>query len=280
MTDAERKGLHQAHGIWDIHSSEPRNYWKIWGKNEDEWCYVRLFCMPHTWLCSLFQACILSLYAFFFYCTLLHGTIAMYALYILKCSQWNCNLGLPCKEQENRQAYCFLPVKGWFTCGGSSEKGIVYSIHAYQIPECSRISAGNPLIQVCGVPLDNFATYGTLRLLRHKCSKALYWCFSLNVVDYMPLLLILNFDRPLFSCFLCYLQIIPLPVGERITSVLPVSDFAKDQYLVMLTTSGYIKRTALSSFSTIRSTGIVAIQLVCLFCSPNKKRRQTVENTW
>jgi len=45
--------------------------------------------------------------------------------------------------------------------------------------------------------------------------------------------------------------------------VLPVSDFADDQFLVMLTTKGFIKRTALSSFSTIRSTGIVAIQLVC-----------------
>lgn len=84
-----------------------------------------------------------------------------------------------------------------------SERGIVYSIRAYQIPECSRTAAGNPLV-----------------------------------------------------------QILPVPPGERITSVLPVSDFADDQFLVMLTTKGFIKRTALSSFSTIRSTGIVAIQLV------------------
>lgn len=62
-------------------------------------------------------------------------------------------------------------------------------------------------------------------------------------------------------------QIVPLPPGERITSVQPVSDFADDQYLVMLTTGGFIKRTALSSFATIRSTGIVAIQLVREFSS-------------
>jgi DNA gyrase subunit A len=29
-----------------------------------------------------------------------------------------------------------------------SERGIVYSIRAYQIPECSRTAAGNPLVQV------------------------------------------------------------------------------------------------------------------------------------
>ncbi|KAL3698674.1 hypothetical protein R1sor_012750 [Riccia sorocarpa] len=84
-----------------------------------------------------------------------------------------------------------------------SERGVVYSIRAYQIPECSRTSAGNPLV-----------------------------------------------------------QILPLPPGERITSVMSVDEFAEDQYLVMLTTAGYIKRTALSFFSAIRPTGIVAIQLI------------------
>jgi DNA gyrase/topoisomerase IV subunit A len=35
-----------------------------------------------------------------------------------------------------------------FVVGVSSERGIVYSIRAYQIPECSRTAAGNPLVQV------------------------------------------------------------------------------------------------------------------------------------
>ncbi|KAL6125462.1 hypothetical protein ACLB2K_073520 [Fragaria x ananassa] len=57
-------------------------------------------------------------------------------------------------------------------------------------------------------------------------------------------------------------QILSLSDGERITSVIPVSEFAGDQFLLMLTVNGYIKKVSLSSFSSIRSTGIIAIQLV------------------
>ncbi|KAI9126508.1 hypothetical protein K1719_002104 [Acacia pycnantha] len=58
------------------------------------------------------------------------------------------------------------------------------------------------------------------------------------------------------------LQIISLSDGERITSIIPVSEFAEDQFLLMLTMNGYIKKVSLNSFSSIRSTGIIAIQLV------------------
>ncbi|OIW01978.1 hypothetical protein TanjilG_14009, partial [Lupinus angustifolius] len=58
------------------------------------------------------------------------------------------------------------------------------------------------------------------------------------------------------------LQILSLSDGERITSIIPVSEFADDQFLLMLTMQGYIKRVPLNSFSSIRSTGIIAIQLV------------------
>ncbi|OMO69847.1 hypothetical protein COLO4_28907 [Corchorus olitorius] len=57
-------------------------------------------------------------------------------------------------------------------------------------------------------------------------------------------------------------QIISLPEGERVTSIISVSEFAEDQFLVMLTVNGYIKKVSLNSFSAIRSTGIIAIQLV------------------
>ncbi|GKU91458.1 hypothetical protein SLEP1_g5330 [Rubroshorea leprosula] len=57
-------------------------------------------------------------------------------------------------------------------------------------------------------------------------------------------------------------QILSLSDGERITSIIPVSDFAEDQFLLMLTVKGYIKKVALNSFSAIRSTGIIALQLV------------------
>ncbi|XP_059312316.1 DNA gyrase subunit A, chloroplastic/mitochondrial [Lycium ferocissimum] len=57
-------------------------------------------------------------------------------------------------------------------------------------------------------------------------------------------------------------QILSLSDGERITSIIPVSEFAGDQYLVMLTEKGYIKKVSLNYFATIRCTGIIAIQLV------------------
>ncbi|WCJ19142.1 DNA GYRASE A [Euphorbia peplus] len=57
-------------------------------------------------------------------------------------------------------------------------------------------------------------------------------------------------------------QMLSLSDGERITSVIPVSDFTEDQFLLMLTENGYIKKISLSVFSMIRSTGIIAIQLV------------------
>ncbi|XP_052192183.1 DNA gyrase subunit A, chloroplastic/mitochondrial isoform X18 [Diospyros lotus] len=58
------------------------------------------------------------------------------------------------------------------------------------------------------------------------------------------------------------LQILSLSDGERITSIIPVNEFDGDQYLLMLTAKGYIKKVSLNYFSSIRSTGIIAIQLV------------------
>ncbi|XP_050886195.1 DNA gyrase subunit A, chloroplastic/mitochondrial isoform X2 [Lathyrus oleraceus] len=57
-------------------------------------------------------------------------------------------------------------------------------------------------------------------------------------------------------------QILSLSDGERITSIIPVSEFTEDQFLLMLTVQGYVKRVPLNSFSSIRSTGIIATQLV------------------
>ncbi|XAR63570.1 DNA topoisomerase (ATP-hydrolyzing) [Bertholletia excelsa] len=57
-------------------------------------------------------------------------------------------------------------------------------------------------------------------------------------------------------------QVLSLSDGERITSIIPVTEFAGDQYLIMLTAKGYIKKVSLNYFSSIRSTGIIAIQLV------------------
>lgn len=58
------------------------------------------------------------------------------------------------------------------------------------------------------------------------------------------------------------IQILSLSEGERITSIIPVSEFVEDQFLLMLTANGYIKKVSLNFFSSIRTTGIIAIQLV------------------
>jgi DNA gyrase subunit A len=57
-------------------------------------------------------------------------------------------------------------------------------------------------------------------------------------------------------------QMLPIPHDEKITSVIPVSEFTDDEYLVMLTQRGFIKKTQLSAFSNIRTNGLIAISLV------------------
>ena len=56
-------------------------------------------------------------------------------------------------------------------------------------------------------------------------------------------------------------QLLPIPREERITSIVGVSEFRDDEYLLMLTQNGYIKKTALSAFSNIRTNGLIAISL-------------------
>ena len=56
-------------------------------------------------------------------------------------------------------------------------------------------------------------------------------------------------------------QMLPIPRDEKITSVIAVTEFTDEEYLVMLTQNGYIKKTALSAFSNIRTNGLIAISL-------------------
>ena len=56
-------------------------------------------------------------------------------------------------------------------------------------------------------------------------------------------------------------QLLPIPREEKITSVIPVSEFSEDEYLVMMTMGGFIKKTALAAFSSIRANGLIAISL-------------------
>ncbi len=56
-------------------------------------------------------------------------------------------------------------------------------------------------------------------------------------------------------------QLLPIPHDEKVTSVISVSEFTEDEYLVMLTQKGYIKKTELAAFSNIRANGLIAISL-------------------
>ncbi|MCX7593368.1 MAG: DNA topoisomerase (ATP-hydrolyzing) subunit A [Fischerella sp.] len=56
-------------------------------------------------------------------------------------------------------------------------------------------------------------------------------------------------------------QMLPIPKEEKITSIVPVSEFTSDEYLVMLTKGGNIKKTELTAFSNIRANGLIAISL-------------------
>ncbi|MFP4134145.1 MAG: DNA gyrase subunit A [Halothece sp.] len=83
-----------------------------------------------------------------------------------------------------------------------SDRGVVYSLNAYQVPMGSRNSRGTPL-----------------------------------------------------------LQMLPISQEEKITTVLSVQEFTEEDYLIMLTRQGYIKKTSLSAFSNIRTNGLIAISL-------------------
>lgn len=48
---------------------------------------------------------------------------------------------------------------------------------------------------------------------------------------------------------------------ERITAVIPVTEFSDDRFLIAVTKNGTIKKTPLSQFDTNRKTGLIAINL-------------------
>lgn len=58
------------------------------------------------------------------------------------------------------------------------------------------------------------------------------------------------------------INILELMHGERVNAVIPVKDISKDDYLIMATKNGIIKRTSVELFKSIRKVGIKAINLV------------------
>ena len=83
-----------------------------------------------------------------------------------------------------------------------SNKGKVYWLKVYQIPQASRTAKGRPMV-----------------------------------------------------------NILPLDAEERITTVLPISDYSKDHFVFMATANGTVKKTPLEQFSRPRASGLIALDL-------------------
>ena len=56
-------------------------------------------------------------------------------------------------------------------------------------------------------------------------------------------------------------NLLSLANGEKITAVIPISNFAEGKYLLMGTQKGFIKKTALTEYNSVRKTGLQAITL-------------------
>jgi DNA gyrase subunit A len=56
-------------------------------------------------------------------------------------------------------------------------------------------------------------------------------------------------------------NILPLEEGERITAILPVSEFSNDKFIFMATGDGTVKKTSLDQFANVRSNGLIAVNL-------------------
>ncbi|MCL2919180.1 DNA topoisomerase (ATP-hydrolyzing) subunit A [Shewanella litorisediminis] len=56
-------------------------------------------------------------------------------------------------------------------------------------------------------------------------------------------------------------NLLPLQEGERITAILPVREYEEGKYILMATSHGTVKKTALTEYSRPRSNGIIAVNL-------------------
>ncbi len=57
-------------------------------------------------------------------------------------------------------------------------------------------------------------------------------------------------------------NLLTLPPGETVTAVMPVRKLKTEEYLVMVTKKGFIKKTGLSEFGNVRRSGLIALNLM------------------
>ena len=56
-------------------------------------------------------------------------------------------------------------------------------------------------------------------------------------------------------------NLLSLDAGEKVSAIIPLSNFAEGKYLLMATKNGLIKKTSLMEYDTARRTGLLAINL-------------------
>ena len=56
-------------------------------------------------------------------------------------------------------------------------------------------------------------------------------------------------------------NLLPLEADEKVSAVIPISEFSEDKYLVMMTKRGFVKKTCLEEYNSNRKGGIIAIGL-------------------
>ena len=57
------------------------------------------------------------------------------------------------------------------------------------------------------------------------------------------------------------INLFPIAEGEKVTAVVAVSEFTSGGYMLMATSGGEIKKTSVGSFSSVRSSGLLAMDL-------------------
>lgn len=57
------------------------------------------------------------------------------------------------------------------------------------------------------------------------------------------------------------INLLQLQAGEKISAVIPISEYCSDQYLLMATKSGLVKKTPIKEYENVRKTGLAAIAL-------------------
>lgn len=58
-----------------------------------------------------------------------------------------------------------------------------------------------------------------------------------------------------------FANLIKLDAGESVVSVLPIREFTENSFILMATSSGYVKKTDLMQFEKLRQSGLIALKL-------------------